>query len=317
MQTMTVKLTICLALLLMAAGISAEEDVKTLLQKGGMGLMQKDYPKAIDNYGAVLQLEPDNVEALKNIGLAHSAVGSSGVAKEYLEKAYRLDPNDADLCNNLGVIYSGLGRINDAIRYFGFAVAIAPDNFLNLTNLAQEHMRNNAVGKAFPLLRKADSLQPEHRTVLFELGNAHAAAGVYDSAEVFYERCLVAGGGSAQLHYFLGVVQQRLGKAAEAEENLRQGVTYAPDHLECLQALGMVLYSEKRYAEAVEQFNRIVKIDSTNLAGWIAMGASLALDGSIEQSEAVLERLFAADSAVGLQMIQMIGAERRKAKGLK
>jgi len=314
MHSMIYKIALCLAVLLLSSTAVAEEDVKTLLHQGGMGMMSEDYQKAMSNYSEVLKLEPNNVEALKNIGVAYSATGRSGKAKDYLDRAYRYGPDDADICNNLGVIYSGLGRINDAIKYFEIAVSLDSTDALGMTNLAQEHLRNNAIGNALPLLRRADSLQPDHRTILFELGNAHAAASAYDSAEVHYVRCLKAGGGSTQLHYFMGVVQQRLGKNAEAEQNFRQGITYGPDHLDCLQALGMVLYSERRYAEAVEQFDRAVKIDSTHLAGWIALGASLALDGSIEQSETVLERLFAVDSAVGFQMIHMIGDERRKAR---
>lgn len=314
MHSMIYKVALCLVVLSLGLTAAAEEDIKTLLQRGGMGMMSEDYRKAISNYSEVLKLEPNNVEALKNLGVAFSATGRSDKAKDYLERAYRVDSDDADICNNLGVIYSGLGRTNDAIKYFEIAVSLDSTDALGMTNLAQEHLRNNAVGKALPLLRRADSLQPNHRTILFELGNAHAAAGIYDSAEVYYDRSLKAEGGSAQLHYFMGVVQQRLGKTAEAEKNFRQTLTYAPDHLDCLQALGMVLYSERRYTEAIEQFDRAVKIDSTHLAGWIAMGASLALDGSIKQSETILERLFAVDSAVGLQMIHMIGNERRKAR---
>lgn len=60
-------------------------------------------------------------------------------------------------------------------------------------------------------------------------------------------------------HYVLGIVYQRLGKTAEAQQSFAEAVRLEPDNPDFLNASGSMLCIQKSYAEAVSQFEKALK----------------------------------------------------------
>jgi tetratricopeptide (TPR) repeat protein len=306
-----VLMTIALAT---ASAADTTDSLNTLLRKGGKGLADKMYDKAILNYEAALQLDETNYEAIKNLGVAYSAVGNRTQALRFFEQALKLNPLDPENLNNLGAHYSEEGDYQKSIDFFHKALEIDSLDPVTLTNLGQEYARIGRVGKALPLLRLADSINPRNAATLYVIGNCYAEMNVYDSAEVYYLNTVRHGGTGGQLHYFLGVVQERMGKPEAAEESFRKALEYQPDYRDCLQALGVMYLTSDRFALAAEQFGRAVAVDSSFWAGWIGLGAAQALDGMNAAADSVLERLFTADSAMGFQMLDLVRRHHPRVK---
>ena len=80
-------------------------------------------------YREALRLEPDQPEALNNLGSALIRRG------QYDEAALRHVPENADLHNNLGFAFFKLGRTSDAQSYFRAALRIDPAHHLAVENL--------------------------------------------------------------------------------------------------------------------------------------------------------------------------------------
>ncbi len=55
------------------------------------------YDLAVQECGIVLELEPENILAMKRLGSAYYALGRAGKAKKAWQKALRLSPNDSEL----------------------------------------------------------------------------------------------------------------------------------------------------------------------------------------------------------------------------
>ncbi len=302
-------------LLAIFAGLANTQDsLQIYLQKGAKGLLAKEYTQALENYKSALRLTPDNFEAVKNLGVIYSALGDQKQARVYFERAYQINPLEPEVGNNLGVLSSNEGNSSEAIKYFETAVKLDSNSAVYLTNLGREYSKIGRISRALPALHRARELEPDKAIILFSLGSCYAAADNLDSAEFYFERSVAAGGSTAQLFYFLGTVKRRLGKNEDAEKSFKKTLVYEPDHKECLQSLGMLYLSEGRYGESAEQARRVVDIDSMFNAGWVLLGAAYALDDMAVQADSILERLFAVDSAMGFQMLDIVTREYKKKK---
>ena len=309
-----INIMLVLALMLVAGNISAQDSIQILLQKAGKGLADKDLNKARVNYLRVLELEPGNFTALSNLGVVYSTIGDNVKAKEYLLKAYAINPDNSDLCNNLGAIFSNEGDRDKAIQYFERALSLDTANAVHITQLGQEYARAGQISKALPYLYRANSLSPDNPIVLFWLGNSYASSKNLDSANHYYGLAVDKGGTAKDLLYFRGMVKQRLGLIEEAEKSFQAAIKVDSQYAECLQSLAMIYLNTERYVQAIDHFRRVTTIDSAYYPGWIGLGASLSLNGLTPQADTVLDRLFAVDSAMAFQMLNIISTNYSKQK---
>lgn len=80
------------------------------------------------NYQKVLEIQPDNLIALKRLGLLASNSGNFEDTVKYLKLAFRYDPDDQEVLLALGFAMLNLGQTEWAFSFLGRAVALAPDN---------------------------------------------------------------------------------------------------------------------------------------------------------------------------------------------
>jgi tetratricopeptide (TPR) repeat protein len=297
---------------LTTASAAPGDSAEVYLSKGGMALKSHQYDKAIENLSAALRIDSVNVTALRNLGAAYAAKGNNPQARVYLEKANQLKPNDPEICNNLGVIFSNLDNPSEAIRYFEAAVAADSTSAMFLTSLGNEHLKIGRVQKALPILQKAHKLAPTNPIPAFSIGSCFAADKKYDSAAVYYERSILAGGKTPELFYFLGIAKRQLGDFEAAEKNYKLAVEQNPNYKECLQALGLLSAQREKYVAAQAYFEKVIALDSLFYPAWISLGATSWLTNQFARADTILYNLLQKDSTLGYQMLRLIEMEKRK-----
>ena len=223
-----------------------------------------------------------------------------------------MDPLSPDVLNNLGVIASNEGNADEAIRYFEGAVNLDSNSALYLTNLAQQYTRKGFAGRALELLYRANEIEADNAVILFTFGNTFAARQSFDSAEVYFEKCAAQGTKTDELYYLLGTVERNLGKLDEAKESFHRATILNPEHKEALQSLGLAYLSEKNYPSAIERFAQALKADSSFYPAMISAGVAYSLNGQYQQSDSTLKRLFAIDSTLGFQMLDILRRQQQK-----
>ena len=125
--------------------------------RGALKLRTKNYAKAVEAYERGLALDPTDVVATMNLGLALRNLGRHADAKPYLVKAHELDRDYGPACHNLAeYIYE---VEDDAAR-------------------------------ARPLYQRATELLPTYPTSWFGLGSTSSTLNDEDGAVVAYERLL-------------------------------------------------------------------------------------------------------------------------------
>jgi len=133
--------------------ISAEEHFR----QGNEFSQAAEFEQAAEEYRKVLELEPQNVDAMTNLGVAYYNLGKLDEAVEQYRKALTIAPSDADIHSNLAAAYvqkyqlSGASeQLDQALAEYQTAVGLTPD-------LPEAHF---GLGAVYLLLgRNKDALQ--------------------------------------------------------------------------------------------------------------------------------------------------------------
>ena len=111
------------------SAIANKEDAVRLLDKGSERAKRGEYQKAVGIFSRVLELDPSNIEARRNLGMAFMELGELEKAREHLIEAATLDPNDAWSYVVLGnILARDENKWDAAENFYRRALALKPDD---------------------------------------------------------------------------------------------------------------------------------------------------------------------------------------------
>jgi tetratricopeptide (TPR) repeat protein len=146
------------------------------------------YEQAVKTLSDVIEREPLNADAYRELGRAYEALGDAARAEATLQRAVAARPGDWMAYNVLGAFYARVQRHADAAAQFERVVALTPDNARGLSNLGSTYMVLRRWNEAIPALERATKLSPTGArwsnlaTAHFRLGRFDAAARAYEQA---------------------------------------------------------------------------------------------------------------------------------------
>jgi tetratricopeptide (TPR) repeat protein len=185
------------------------------------------------------------------------------------------EPSFADVYNMLGVIYHDQGRYQTALRAFEAALRVNPrytDAALNLAIVYNDTGKYEAAREAYQQAlscSEATSDQPDRfvkgklANMYADIGDVWASSGKFREAALEYQRALDLchlrrhPAKLAAAHRDAG---ERDKAIAEYEEIVRQNPEWVPARL----SLGVALQAAGRKAEAVEQWNAVLRLSPGN-----------------------------------------------------
>lgn len=107
---------------------------------------------------------------------------------------------------------------------------------------------------------------------LFQEGCGHMAAGRDEQASTCFEEVLALAPWLAEAHTNLGLLRERNGDPAAAEEEYRAALTINPENSHCLLNLGALLTARKRFAEAETACRAALELDPAAPEAWCNLG---------------------------------------------
>ena len=135
------------------------------------------WPEAAARYDAALERAPGAPEILRGAANARRMTGEGALAIGYAERlANRVDaaPGDHFL---LGVLLQGEGRTDAAADRYRRTIAVEPDHWPSLNNLAVILTEEGDLDEALRLARRASELAPDEAAATDTLGQAMFRAG--------------------------------------------------------------------------------------------------------------------------------------------
>jgi len=134
-------------------GFTAEPD--TALLRGNFYYNQGKYDEALRLYNYVLELLPDNFQALANRGITYEKLGEHPKALDDYNNAFTINPNDAVILNNRSIIYMKLYKYPEAQADLEKLLKLKPNDPQAIYNLACLSSLTGKKDDAFLYLEKA------------------------------------------------------------------------------------------------------------------------------------------------------------------
>jgi len=146
----------------------------------------------------LLRNHPDNVDALRLLGVLSLNAGRLQEAERLLRHASNLAPDFAEALLDLGRVYKEQHKLQDAIEVLERAIALEPGNFLTHFLLASALAPAARTDDATAAYRKALELRPRHAGSWLGLGHSLKTAGDQEEAIAAYRECLRLQPGSGE-----------------------------------------------------------------------------------------------------------------------
>ena len=112
---------------------------------------------------------------------------------------------------------------------------------------------------------KVAAMDPKYADGWVNIGRARLQEGNLAGAEDVLRRALAIDPKLAKTHFFLGVTLKNDGRYDEALRHLRTASDLYPRDRVVLNQLGRVLFLKRQFSEAIEQFNKVLRIDPEDL----------------------------------------------------
>jgi len=112
------------------------KDMAFRLHQGDIATARKEYPQAIQQYQAALDIQPNNPLVLNNMAWVSGQI-KAPKAIEYAEKANRLAPNQPPFMDTLAMLLANKGETDKAIELLRKALDLAPQAAAIQLNLAK------------------------------------------------------------------------------------------------------------------------------------------------------------------------------------
>ena len=143
--------------------------------------------EALRSFERALGLEPDNVEALTNRGVALHDLARYDEALADHEHAIAVRPGDAAVLNNRGVTLHKLRRLEEALASYDSALASRPDYVEALANRGVTLYELKRFDEASASYDRAIALRPDYADAHFFKGLSSLVTGDFERGWIEYE----------------------------------------------------------------------------------------------------------------------------------
>ena len=258
---------------------------------------QGRYEKALKAARVAVAQRPDYFKAHVLLGGILSELGHFEEAETHLRRAIALNPQGSDAHLNLGSTLYDQGRYEEALEVTRIAVAQRPDFFEAHVLLGKILSELGHFEEAETHLRRAIALNPQDVNPFQELAEVLMAQGRYEEAIDLIAQAALNPASSqvAKLHFLMGQKAQENGQPEAAAEYYIRALEIDPYYVEALHRLAELRTEQQHYDEALELFQRLIDIDSSDAVAQGNIGVVLFYLGKSDEALQHLDRALSLD----------------------
>jgi predicted O-linked N-acetylglucosamine transferase (SPINDLY family) len=202
--------------------LTVEQAIELATQHHNAGRLSQ----AEDIYHQVLQVQPNNIDALHLLGLIAAHLKHYESAIELIQKAIRINPTVPQFYHSLGKIFSEQGQLAEAIACY----------------------------------QRALTLNPKDAEIYSSLGNVSMAQGNQTEAAKYYQQAIALNKNFADAYTGLGNVRRHQGQLTEAIQCCQRALTLRPQDAMAHRNLACVLNDKGMFQQAREHFKKALEI---------------------------------------------------------
>ncbi|CAO3411651.1 DUF6165 family protein [Azospirillum largimobile] len=248
-------------------------------------------------YRRIIEIAPDQTDALHLMGLAVRRTGQGGAALRLLARALRLDPAMAEPRLNLGNMLRDFGAGQAAAAAYRSAIALRPGLTAAYESLGGLHRGQGRSAEAERAYRRAIRVDPMATEGHNGLANVLQERDALDQAVTAYRRGLAIDPAHAAACNNMGIALRGLARTDEAMACHCHAVTLDPYFAAGHTSLGLGLQEQGRLEEAARAHARAVAVDPGFAGGYANHGNARLNQNRLIEAIAGFRRAVAIDPA--------------------
>ena len=170
---------------------------------GILAAREGDVDRAIDDFQRALQIDPNHIIALDNLGSAYRQKRDWPAAQRVLECALTLNAEDPEANYSLGMVYAQQNDAQHAYEYLQKAIAARPAYPEALNNLGILYLRTHRPEEAILSFEESIRVAPQYDQAYLNLARVYAIEGNRDKAKEVLQSLLRQVPGHAQAEQVL------------------------------------------------------------------------------------------------------------------
>ena len=234
-----------------------------------------------------------------------------------IDAKLKKEPKDATLHYQRALELLNRDRINDAISSVNAAIKYDEDNVDYYILLADLHLRNGDLKASYGDLQQALELKPGSVDVYSKLGEISFLSRDYDRTTDNIKKVIEIDPNNVKAYFMMGFVYKETSDSTNAVRNFRKAIEIDPEYADAYEELGLMYANKKNrlgieylttavnlrpnntiaryalallyqdlenYTAAVEEYNKILLIDSLNVNALNNLGYVNLLNGNYDEA---------------------------------
>ncbi len=199
------------------------------------------FPQAEQLYRQVLNVQPQNPDAMHLLGVLAQQVGKLDIAVQLISRAISIKPNEPLYYANLSEAWRRAGRPDQSELVCRRGIEVDPNFFTNYINLGVALQELRKFGEAVDVLKRATQMDPKSSQAWTNLGNALINTGDLDGAIAMGRKAVEVQPDYSVAHNNLAAALEKKDFLKEAENEYRRACELQPDFAEAWNNLGSVI----------------------------------------------------------------------------
>src|SRR5262245_10268783 len=269
---------------------------------GDLLLERGEGAAAIDHYFRALRANPLFREARMGLSLAYYEAGDLHESFLQLRSVLQLRPDDPEALIQQGVTHLRWGNLEYAEQSLEAGLAVEPHHPQGWNNLGIVRQRQGNAAAALACFQRAVAAKPDFATAQANLGLALGGAERLDEARTHLERAAALRPTSADMHVNLGTILVDLGDLDAAARSYGRALELDPRHPDATHGLGLVAFKNAESGRARELFTAAIALKPDFAAARTSLGELELACGEFATGWATYESRLDTQSAPRLQL---------------
>ena len=209
----------------------------------------------------ILDIEPDNFDALNIIGVINGKENKHTEAINFFKKAQKIRPDNNLVNFNLGKALSGIGNDLDAIKYYKIAIRLDKNHLGSWLNFGKSLHQLEKHDEALSYYDQAIKLKPDYFEAHYNKANTLKILKRYDEAIIHYSQAIKLKPDYFNAYIERGVTFELVNLKDEALFDYDKAIKLKPDSALSYNNKGNVLRTQSHYDQAIFNYYKALKLE--------------------------------------------------------
>jgi protein O-GlcNAc transferase len=249
-------------------------------------------------YRRIIEMNPNNIQALHFLGVAEAAAGNIDRARSLIDRSLQSTPVNLNFVENYAMVLHRAREFGAVIDLCDRFLTIAAGNMTLLQARAAALLAQNRTPEAIAQLQQLLSLQPSHVAAHAMLGSALAMTRQFDAALASFDRALALNPNLAEAQLDKGTIHFNNRRYHEALIAYDRALAVRPGYAEACLGRCYALIQIGRYEEALTSADQALSLRPNFAEAWVGRGNALLDLDRLHDAAAAYTNALAAQSSL-------------------